>query len=172
MIDLDANVGRYCIALDFRGLSSPFVRAVLPDGITPGEAVERINRDLPALFSRHMGNELHWSLNGPPEVAALSSSGVIEPKERREAKRRKSESLLAADFVEADRARDAKMAAHPSNGQVGYWLVSGIRHEAVVKASNAPEAIEKAHAAGNVDRTWESPVASFIGAEMPEVFGL
>ena len=74
---------------------------------------------------------------------------------------------LRGVFVESNLARQARIDNHPDNGKEGYWLVEGVRHDARTKASSAREAIDKC--SGEVD-DWESPEASFIGAELPEVF--
>lgn len=58
----------------------------------------------------------------------------------------------------------------PDNGKSGWWIVDGLRHSAYVKASNAEEAITKAHTAEVVDASWEYPTAKFWTAELPEAF--
>lgn len=74
---------------------------------------------------------------------------------------------LQGSFAESNRARRDRIDSHPDNGKEGYWLVEGVRHDARTKASSAREAIEKCK--GEVD-DWESPEATFIGEELPEVF--
>lgn len=54
----------------------------------------------------------------------------------------------------------------------GWWLVSGIRHHAYVKAIDAHEAIEIAHEKDLVDKSWESPIAHYKGKELPNAFGI
>jgi len=76
---------------------------------------------------------------------------------------------MGEDMRLADKARAARMAAHPDNGKMGWWVVDGIRHSAHARASSAPEAIEKAEKAGIV-QDWESPEARFCGEELPDVF--
>jgi len=56
-----------------------------------------------------------------------------------------------------------------NNKLLGWWLVVGIRHRAIVRAYSEEEAIKKADEAGYVDRSWESPKASFLGDKMPDV---
>jgi len=73
---------------------------------------------------------------------------------------------MTAAFKEIEK----RNAENPDNGKEGYWRVQGIRHDAVVKASSAPEAVDKVHEVGRVDKSWENPEAYFIGTEMPEVW--
>jgi len=54
----------------------------------------------------------------------------------------------------------------------GWYLVLGLRHRAVAKAESAERAVEMANEAELVDTSWESPVTHFLGAELPEVFGV
>ena len=56
----------------------------------------------------------------------------------------------------------------PNNGTKGWWTVSGIRHAAVVRASSAPEAAEKAKSAGAV-MDWELQSVMFLGEDLPDV---
>ena len=76
---------------------------------------------------------------------------------------------LGPVFREAAEKREAELDAHPDNGKLGYWHVDGIRHDARCKASSAREAVDKCVADGAVG-DWESPTATFIGEELPEVF--
>jgi hypothetical protein len=48
--------------------------------------------------------------------------------------------------------------------QQGYWEVEGVRQKAVVRASSAAEAVERAERAGLVD-DWELATARFLGAD-------
>jgi len=54
----------------------------------------------------------------------------------------------------------------------GWWLVSGIRHTAYVRAIDAHEAIEIAHEKDLVDKSWESPIAHYKGKDLPKAFGI
>ena len=74
---------------------------------------------------------------------------------------------LAPQFERADTARQKAISDNPDNGRLGYWLVEGVRHAARTRASSAAEAITKcADEVGD----WESPSATFIGEELPDVF--
>ncbi|HEU4391708.1 MAG TPA: hypothetical protein VFV34_28235 [Blastocatellia bacterium] len=48
--------------------------------------------------------------------------------------------------------------------QYGYWEVEGVRKKAVVRASSAAEALERAERAGLVNE-WEFATARFLGTE-------
>ena len=61
-------------------------------------------------------------------------------------------------------------AANPHNGTLGWWRVEGIRHAALVKASSATDAVEKARDV--VDPSWEFPESFWVGLEIPEVFAI
>jgi len=74
---------------------------------------------------------------------------------------------LRPHFEAEEAARNQRASDNPNNGTLGYWLVSGVRHEARTQASSAAEAIEKCSA---VVQDWESPEAEFIGIELPDVF--
>lgn len=74
-------------------------------------------------------------------------------------------------FEEQDAKYAAKVAANPDNGRAGWWRVSGVRHDAIARASSAREAIDKCEEAGEVG-SWESPDVSFIGEELPDVLGM
>lgn len=64
----------------------------------------------------------------------------------------------------------ARHQSNPHNGTLGWWRVEGIRHAALVKASSATEAVEKARDV--VDPSWEFPEAFWVGLEIPEVFAI
>jgi len=74
---------------------------------------------------------------------------------------------IRPDMERAEQARQKAIAEHPDNGQEGYWLVTGVRHDARTWASSAREAIEKC---ADVVQSWESPEASFWCEELPDVF--
>lgn len=62
-----------------------------------------------------------------------------------------------------------RFASDPKNGTQGLWRVSGVRHNAIIRASSAPEAVEKALKA-KVVGDWELLDAEFIGVEMPNIY--
>ena len=70
-------------------------------------------------------------------------------------------------FEEAETECQERIDSHPDNGRLGWWRVDGIRHDAHTRASSAREAIEKCSEAV---QSWESPEATFIGEELPDVF--
>jgi len=81
-----------------------------------------------------------------------------------------TDGIAGRSWTKHDAERIAKMHAHPNNGTLGWWRVDGIRHEAIVRASSAMEACELAN--DIVDPSWESPEASWIGTELPEVIAV
>ena len=70
-------------------------------------------------------------------------------------------------YAAGEPERQKALDNHPDNGRLGWWLVDGIRHDARTRASSAREAIEKC---SDVVQSWESPEATFIGEELPDVF--
>jgi len=76
---------------------------------------------------------------------------------------------LRSGAKESTESRSDANENNPHNGTVGYWRVTGIRHEATAKAESAPDAIAKCIKAGFVG-DWECATAEFIGVELPEVF--
>jgi len=57
----------------------------------------------------------------------------------------------------------------PNNGIQGFWAVEGVRHKAIIRASSASEAVEKALKSGAV-RDWELLDVNFVGSEVPDVY--
>ena len=63
-----------------------------------------------------------------------------------------------------------RFANDPNIGTLGFWHVEGLKRSAIVRATSAPEAAEKALAA-DVLGIWELLIkVQFIGIEMPEIF--
>lgn len=74
---------------------------------------------------------------------------------------------LRPAYAEAEAKRQEEIDSNPDNGRAGFWLVEGIRHDARTRANNAREAIGKC---SETVQSWESPTATFLGKELPEVF--
>lgn len=168
MIDRDHHVGELLIALDIS--SAPAVEAVLPATADAEQVAQSIEAAFVETLRRTLGPTLQFS-RLPLRVRVNSRSGIIAPRNEREridAAGRAEWSALGDENTERLRER---MAAHPDNGRLGFWRVEGMRHNAIVRASSAPEAVEKALEAGVVG-DWEDPEANFIGAEMPDVWPL
>ncbi len=53
--------------------------------------------------------------------------------------------------------------------KAGWWRVYGLRHDAIVRASSASEAVQKAIAADLIG-DWEDPEAKFWTHKLPEAF--
>lgn len=79
----------------------------------------------------------------------------------------KSLEPLQASFREAEERTRKEHESDPNNGKLGYWEVLGIRHNAVVKASSAMEALKKSKS--HID-DWEMPKAKFLGEQLPDVY--
>lgn len=75
---------------------------------------------------------------------------------------------LGKDWRRISDRRQKAMAEDPNNGKKGWWRVSGVRHNALVRASSALEAVEKVEKKGAVG-SWEYPSAEFIGTRLPDV---
>ena len=67
--------------------------------------------------------------------------------------------------------RNKELDEHEDNGKIGWWVIRGIRHSALAKASNAREAVEKA-IKEEVVGDWESGYPSFFSKEneLPDAF--
>lgn len=78
---------------------------------------------------------------------------------------------MSAEFAQAEKERQDRLASNPGNGRLGWWRVDGIRHNAIVKASSALEAVEKAEKDEAV-HDWEMADAWFISEELPDVISL
>lgn len=64
---------------------------------------------------------------------------------------------------------DQKLDVHPHNGQAGFWRVVGIRHAALVQASDARTARTMAE---DIVGDWELIDVEFIGPTLPLVYPL
>jgi hypothetical protein len=61
-----------------------------------------------------------------------------------------------------------EIGSHPDNGKAGYWLVDGIRHNAIVRTSSAPKAVELAK---DLVGDWELVGVRFLGEQFPDTYG-
>jgi hypothetical protein len=78
--------------------------------------------------------------------------------------------IAGRSWAKSDAERIARMQSNPHNGTLGWWRVDGVRHSAIVRASSAMEAVDRADMW--VSKSWESPEARWIGTELPEVFAV
>jgi len=60
-----------------------------------------------------------------------------------------------------------RFANDPNNGTDGLWHVKGMRRGIIVRATSAPEAVQKA---SEVVQDWELIDAKFLGTEMPDMY--
>lgn len=69
--------------------------------------------------------------------------------------------------------QERELNNNPDNGKCGWWRVIGIRHSALVKASSANEAAQKAEDAGEV-QSWEMPSVHYWipEGELPDVISI
>jgi hypothetical protein len=159
----DRHVGELLIRLDFEK-----VRGCVPVGTDVDALLANIQAGLWAALGKHFtGHELAWGEQFVKFDYGWEQPQIIKPREEAAADWEKAREELGAMMRQGDEQRKEAAAANPDNGKDGYWQVDGVRHDALVKASSEPEAIAKAIASGEVG-DWESPSASFIGAELPE----
>lgn len=78
---------------------------------------------------------------------------------------------MRGSFGKPSEEAKSRMANDPHNGTLGWWKVHGIRHSAMVKASSATEAAEKAVKSGEVG-DWEMVDATWFCIELPDVFSI
>ncbi|NWH06329.1 hypothetical protein [Desulfobacter latus] len=70
-------------------------------------------------------------------------------------------------MIEAEEKNKRMIRNHEKNGTMGYWCVSGIRHNAIIKTDRADMAIELAK---NIVQDWEMPSVEFLGEDFPDVY--
>jgi len=70
-------------------------------------------------------------------------------------------------LVEAHNKRIEEIRNHEMNGTMGFWLVTGIRHKAIVKTDQADTAAEIAK---EIVGDWALLAVDFIGTEFPDLF--
>lgn len=170
MIDRDQHVGELLIALDISSGTSPAVEAVLPAGADAAQVAQSIEAEFVETLRRRLGPTLQFR-HLPLRVRVNPRSGIIAPRDERERIDAAGRAEWSAMWDEQAEHLRERMATHPDNGRLGFWRVEGMRHRAIVRASSAPEAIEKALEAGVVG-DWEDAEADFIGEEMPDVWPL
>ncbi len=171
------NVGKLLVALDVGYGISPGIEAAVEPGQDPAVLAQRLTDEIEAAVRRVLGDRIDGGLReampdwavAHPLVRVHPRTGIILPEDERERVREESLAPLRAAFEAAEESRKSDAEANADNGTFGWWRVSGIRHAALVKCSSAPEAVKKAEA--HV-QDWEGPEASFVGAELPDVFEL
>lgn len=152
------NAGRQCARLNIGCNCSPGLRILLKPGVDlPPDFAATLRGKLTAVVEAQLAplaEEFEWSLNGF-EVEAEQS--VIKSADEVAADMEKIRQM----FADADAARATSHNSDPNNGTYGTWAVDGIRHYAVVDASSAPEALQKALDSGEVG-DWEQPTVRFV----------
>lgn len=166
-IDRYKHVGKLMGVFDLRGGVSPFIRILLNASADPEEVAKALTERVIQAFTELPGVlELEWTFKAP-EILVHAGTGPIMPKEMERKAWDEAIKPLRKDLNEQGKERLRALKDMPK--QTGYWLVEGIRHTAVVKASSALIALQKA---SDHVQSWESPDASFLGEELPEVFCL
>ena len=163
-INLDANVGKILVALDVNFHTSPALRAIYPPDTDPETVARDLRRALEFAIQRTLG-DVEYPF-GSPDIKVHPTSGEIKTADERRQEDDDNKRQLRAACAAGEAARNEEMRNDPHNGTEGWWFVSGVRHRAIVRASSAPEAIEKA--ASRV-QDWEGPDASWIGETLPDV---
>lgn len=160
----ERHVGEMEIRLDFEK-----VRGCVPAGTDPAKFLAALQADLSAALGKHFtDHELIWGDEFAKFEYGWEEPEIIKTRKEAAADWEAARESMAQCFTDADERRAEQLAADPNNGKQGYWRVEGVRHEAIVQASSATEAVGKAVVAQAVG-DWESPTAMFIGEEMPEV---
>jgi hypothetical protein len=159
----DRHVGELEVRLEFSK-----IRGCVPAGTDTARLLAGLRGDLEAVFKKHFADhELVWG-----EEFAQFECGfepeLIKTREEAAAAWEETRRVLGECWAAADERRQERLAANPDNGKLGWWQVEGVRHDALVEASSAAEAVTKAIAAGKVG-DWEAPEADYIGEELPEV---
>lgn len=168
-IELDDHVGRTLLAMDLNGACSPTIQAILPNGVDLNDVVRDFNAAFTAFMDGYFPGEWEWVLdNGEPKFSLHGRSNVIKPREERIAE---FSAMLARLHELQEKTPPKPPPTHEKDGTLGWWRVDGVRHDAIVKASSAAEAIDKAVKADAVG-SWESPDADWIGEELPEVMSV
>jgi hypothetical protein len=70
-----------------------------------------------------------------------------------------------AAFDDAVHPRSERKSPADSGYRYGYWEVAGAKQKAIVRASSAAEAIERAERSGLIDH-WEFATARYLGSEL------
>lgn len=125
------------------------------------------------LFHIEMTDE-HDIVDTLDRIDSMYQKHIAESSKCREARdaipsMRELQETVGPAMRRADDDRKRRLSEHPNNGTLGYWLVTGIRHDARCRAITATEAVQKCIDAGAVG-DWESPEAEFLGTQLPEVF--
>lgn len=167
LINQDEHVGKQLLALDFRCGCSPAFEAIIDPRLTPEVLAKKLRDKLEDAVKEVIGEQYKWVV--PFEIIVHGRTGIIKSREERKAKFEQNLREVQEVFTEAHEERVRRLKEHPDNGKLGYWQVDGIRHNAIVKASNAEEAVEKAK---EIVGSWESPDACFLGEELPDVIAV
>ena len=163
---LNDHIGELLVALDIHAGCSPCLESIVPDGTVPSEVAKRIEDRIHIILKEELG-DFDWTFK-PLEVKVNARSGIILSPEEREDQFHAALKPIQDAWAEADKKAEEDEANDPNNGKMGWWRVSGIRHEAIVRAMSAPEARKKALDDGAV-QDWECARAAFIADQLPEV---
>lgn len=159
-----SHVGKLLAAFNMNSVCSPLIKMILNPEVNPEELAFVLTQELQAIFRDRGGLiKMEWGLR-PPQITVHPMTRIIQPEEiERETLRIAVGELRQIMDTNRDKQLKAMEEVQPSPG---YWIVEGIRHSALVKASTPFEAISKAT---NEVGSWESPTARFLGTELPDV---
>jgi hypothetical protein len=159
------HIGKKFLTVDVRSSLSPAFRTYIPADADEAALCRELQRRMQDAI-RDVFGEVDFPLEPAPTVEPLHCK-LARPFEEEKAESDALLESLRESHIASHEARVAELKANPDNGKDGWWSVDGIRHSAVVKATSALEAIEKAERhVGD----WESPTVQFIGETLPEVF--
>lgn len=164
------HIGKLFVRFDVHTGVSPVLEAILPPDIDPEQQAKSFESALKGAIEQTFSGSPHRLTMDHLFSVSVMHSRIIESKEEEDKQFEKDRAVVGEALQAGFDETTDRNAENPDNGKEGFWAVWGIRHNAVVKASSAPEAVEKAHNAEKVDKTWENPEADFIGEEMPEVW--
>lgn len=164
---MDEHVGMLRLMLDLHAGMSPTITAIVDPTVSPQVVADFITRDIHEAIRRHIGTYTDNTVDGI-RVTVHPATGIIKTQAEERADFKSQLEAIHVSLRHADEKRHIATMEHPDNGKRGFWHVKGIRHNCIVKnVSSAQEAIDKA---SEMVGSWESPEASFIGEEMPDVF--
>jgi len=162
------HVGQKLICIDIKSICSPALWAIVDKDVDAKKLVKTLERRLQEVVREVLGENIDWTMR--PIEAEIVKEEIIEPQEIRNQKFNDAMKEIQEDAQKADDRLNEEIENHPDNGKTGWWYISGIRHEAHVKASSAREAIDKAIKSDKIG-DWEiCCVPTFVGEKTPEVF--
>lgn len=157
------------LALDIHAGASPFleVRLAKQDDLDPQAIAQQLEQELNHTIERVLGSnqQLHLGRRLRVTVHPLTDMHYRTDLERWQEWTKSLDALRQDSAAELAWHEQEGIQNHPDNGKFGYWLISGIRHQAIVQASSAPQAAEIAMEQELVG-AWELMDACYLGQEI------